>query len=167
MLTPAAVHHVHDAETPPDDERTTEQSFDLLRGGVGCHIEVFGPQTDQQVAHRTAHHIRLKTRLLQGAHHVDGTVVHQAGVDAVHRHRDFHPFAELGLAARCSGGFAQQFIDKFFDQVLVPNSPARGSGEELEYAPSTLLGQCAQARIGVGGHGHIGLFHQRHVVDGV
>jgi hypothetical protein len=44
VLAPAAVHHVHDAEAPADDEGAAEQALDLLRRGVGGHVEVLGPQ---------------------------------------------------------------------------------------------------------------------------
>jgi hypothetical protein len=70
MLAAPAKHHMHDAKAPPDDERAAKQALDLLGCGVGGHIKVFGPQADQQVAHRTTHHIGLKPRVMQGAHHI-------------------------------------------------------------------------------------------------
>ena len=91
MVAPAAVDDMHDAEAPADDERAPEQRFHLLRCGVGGHVKVFGAQAHQQVTHRAAHHVGLVAGLLQGAHHLDGALVHQRGVNVVGGHRHLHP----------------------------------------------------------------------------
>ena len=83
MLTSTAIHHVHDAKPSSNDERPAKQAFDLFRGGVGGHIKIFGAQTQQQVTHRTAHHISLKPRILQSQHHVQGALIDQGNVDAM------------------------------------------------------------------------------------
>ena len=83
VFAPAAEHHVHQAKAPTDDERTPEQALDLLRGGVGGHVEVFGPQTHQQVAHGAAHHVGLEARVLQCLHHAHCVGVQQRQIDAV------------------------------------------------------------------------------------
>ena len=108
-----AIDHVDDTKTPPDDESAAKQAFDLLGRGVGGHVEVFGPQADQQVAHRTADDVGLKTGLLQGADHVEGALVDQVGVDAVLGDGDFDAFAKLG---RFGGRlFAEYFVDEGLD----------------------------------------------------
>ena len=113
VVAPPAVHHVHDAKATPDDESTAKQALDLLGRGVGRHIKVFGAQAQQQVAHRTAHHISLEPSLLQSARDVDGTFVHQVRVDAVHRRGHLGAAAKVGLAA--FGRFAHQLVDELFD----------------------------------------------------
>ena len=65
VLAAAAVHHVHDAKAPADDEGAAEQALDLLGRGVGGDVEVLGPQADQQVAHRAADDVGLVAGLLQ------------------------------------------------------------------------------------------------------
>ena len=120
VFTPPAVHHVHDAKAPPDDEGTAEQAFDLFWRGVGGHVEVFGAQTHQQVAHRAAHDVGLETCLLERAHHVGCPPVHQLGVDAMHIGADLFAFAERRLLAATgtARGLAQQLVDEFFDHGL-------------------------------------------------
>ena len=119
VLAPTAIDHVHDAKTPPDDESAAKQAFDLLGRGVGGHVKVFGAQAKQQVAHGATHDIGHKTGLLQGAHHVDGAVVHQAHVNAMAANGDFDPFAKVGFACACgaAAGQSEQFADEFFDHI--------------------------------------------------
>ena len=93
VVAATAMDHVHDAEAPADDEGPPEQALDLLGRGIGGHVEVLGPQAHQQVAHRAAHHIGPKAGLLQGAHHLDGALVHQRRVDAMRADRHLHPLA--------------------------------------------------------------------------
>ena len=112
VFTATAVHHMHDAKAPPNDEGPAKQALDLFGGGVGGHVKVFGAQAQQQVTHSAAHDVGLKTRLLQGAHHIDSALVHQVRVDAVHTGGHFGAATEIGLAA-CR--LAQQFGDEFFD----------------------------------------------------
>ena len=94
MLTATPVHHMHDTKAPPDDEGPAEQLFDLLGRGVGRHVKVFGPQTQQHVAHSAANDIGLKSGALQGAHHVGGALVHHRRVDAMGADRHIHALAE-------------------------------------------------------------------------
>ena len=113
VVTPPAVDHMHDAKAPTDDEGAPKQAFDLLGRGVGGHVEVFGTQAQQQVTHRTAHDVGLKTGLLQGARHMDGAFVHQIRVDAVNRCRHFGAAAKMGFVA--FGRLAHQLVDELFD----------------------------------------------------
>ena len=120
MFTAAAINHMDDSETSPDDEGTAKQTLDLLGRGIGGHIEILGPQAQQQVAHRAADDVGLKARLLQTLHHVQRPVIHQRRVDPVGCRRDLHPLAEAGaLAPGLRGGrLAQQLVDEFLDHVL-------------------------------------------------
>jgi hypothetical protein len=103
MLAPAAVHHVHDAKPPADDEGTAKQALDLFGRGVGGHVKILGAQAQQQVAHGAADDVGLKTCLLERGHHLGGAAVHQLGVDAVHRGGHLFALAEMGLAAGGAG----------------------------------------------------------------
>ena len=94
-----AKHHVHDAKTPPDQKGAAKQALDLLRCGIGGHIEVFGSQTDQQVAYCTPHHIGLKPRSVQGANHIQRAFIHQRWVDAMGLNGHVNPLAKLGFFA--------------------------------------------------------------------
>ncbi len=60
-----AEHHMHQPKAPPDDARAAEHAAHLFRCGIGRDIEILGDPTQQQVAHRTAHHIGLVARRLQ------------------------------------------------------------------------------------------------------
>ena len=111
VVAATAMHHVHDAKTPTDDEGTAKQTLDLLGCGVGGHIKVLGPQTQQQVAHRTADNVGFKSGLLQCAHNLDCAVVYQFWLDAVFAGGDVAALAKAASGA----GFAQQFVDEFFD----------------------------------------------------
>ena len=51
MLTPPAVHHVHDAKALADDEGAAEQAFDLFRRCISGDIEIFRFDAQQQIAH--------------------------------------------------------------------------------------------------------------------
>ena len=116
MFAAPAVHHMHDAKTPANDEGTPKQALDLLGRGVGGHVEVFGRQADHQVAHRAAHNVGLKARPLQGAEHIAGPLVHQRGIYAMALYAYFFSLAEgqfIGFDA--ARDFAQQFVDEFFD----------------------------------------------------
>jgi len=119
MLAPPAVHHVHDAKTPPDDEGAAEQRLDLLGRGVGGHVEVLGPQPQQQVAHRAAHHVGLEARLLQRGDHVFRAFVDQGRIDLVNLCRHLLALAEAALALCAAGGLAEQLVDEFLDHLLV------------------------------------------------
>jgi hypothetical protein len=118
VLAAAPVHHVHDAEAPPDDEGATEQPLDLLGRGIGRHVEVLGPQAQQQVAHRAAHHVGLEAGLLQGGDHVLRAFVDQGRIDPVNLRRHFLALAEAALSLCAAGGFAEQLVDEFLDHWL-------------------------------------------------
>jgi hypothetical protein len=94
MLAPAAIHHVHDAKAPPDDESPAKQAFNLLGRGIGGHVKVLGAQAHQQVAHGATDNVGFKTGLLEGVHHVAGAFVHQFRVNAVLGSRDFLTLAK-------------------------------------------------------------------------
>ena len=98
VFTPAAIDHVHDAKTSANNEGAPEQAFDLLWGGVGGHVKVFGAQAQQQVAHRATHYKSLKPALLEGAHHVHGALVYQLYINAVVTEGQFAAFAKIGRA---------------------------------------------------------------------
>ena len=66
----AAETHVHDLEAAADDPAAFEQALNLLRRGVGDHVEVLGLAAAQQVAQTAAHQIGLKTLLVQPIQHV-------------------------------------------------------------------------------------------------
>ena len=116
VLAPASENHVHDAKTPPDDEGPAKQLLDLLGRGVGGDIKVFGAQTQQHIAHRTADDVGLKPGTLQRAHHVGGPLVHHGRVNAMGAGGYVSAFAK----ARCAAGasFTQKFFDEFFDHVV-------------------------------------------------
>jgi hypothetical protein len=122
VLAAPAVHHVHDAKAPPDDEGAAKQRLDLLGRGVGGHVEVLGAQAQQQVAHRAAHHVGLVARLLQRRDHVFRAFVDQGRIDLVHFGRHLLALAEAALALRAVGGLAEQLVDEFLDHLLVGSS---------------------------------------------
>ncbi len=115
VLTAATIDHVHDAKTPPDDEGAAKQVLDLLGRGVGGHVKVFRAQAEQQIAHRTADDIGLETRLLQGVHHVQGALIHQLGVDAMHA--GGHVFALAKFARGFAAGLSQQLVKECLDHA--------------------------------------------------
>ena len=115
VVAAAAVDHVHDAKAPADDEGAAEQVFHLLGRGAGGDVKVLRTQAEQQVANRTAHDIGLEPGLFERVHHVERALVHQLGVDAVHRHRHIFALAELGGLGARAAGLAQQLVDEFFD----------------------------------------------------
>ena len=115
MLAATPIHHVHDAKPPPDDEGPAEQALDLLGRGIGGHVEILGPQAQQQIAHRAAHHIGFVARPLQGGDDVEGALVDQRRIDAVDRGRYFLALAEARLASGSRIGFSEQFVDEILD----------------------------------------------------
>ena len=131
MLAPAPVHHVHDAKTPPDDEGAPEQALDLLRRGVGGHVEVFGREAHQQVAHRAADDVGLKAAFLQGAHHVGGAFVDFRRVNAVVAGGHFLTLAKFWFFGAAARGFIKQVFDEFFDQLLVRFKACTSAGLTL------------------------------------
>ena len=60
---------MHNRKTPSDNAATAENFAHFFRRGIGSHIKVFWLQPQQQIAYRTAHHISLKTGLVQTLNH--------------------------------------------------------------------------------------------------
>ncbi|OQC09210.1 MAG: hypothetical protein BWX79_01475 [Alphaproteobacteria bacterium ADurb.Bin100] len=114
MLAPAPENHVHDAKTASDDKRPPEQGFHLLGRGVGGDVKVLRAQSDQKIPHGAAHDIGLVAALLERAHHVEGPLIDQFGVDTVNVDCDLLAFAEPGLAGT-GAGLSKQFVDEFLD----------------------------------------------------
>ncbi len=110
---------MHDAKAPADDEGAPEQALDLLRRGVGGHVEVLRPKAQQQVAHGAAHDIGFEAAFLEGVDHVAGPLVDQGGIDAVFLGTDLLALAEAGPLARCR--FAQQLVNEFLDHFFSSN----------------------------------------------
>ena len=123
VVAAPAMHHVHDAKTPANDEGAAKTGFHFLGRGVGGHIKVFRLQADQQIAHCAAHDVSLKAALLQGAHHVQGAFVHQLVVDAVFLFADDAAFAKAGFGR--NGCFAQQAVNYFFNHGVSKRSRIR------------------------------------------
>jgi len=123
MLAAPAVDDVDDAKAPADDEGAAKQRLDLLGRRVGRHVEVLGPQADQQIAYCAADDVGLKTRLLEHMHHIHRALVDQLDVDAV-----VLEFKVVALAERrffdtrggrlVAAGFAEQLVDEFFDHEM-------------------------------------------------
>src|SRR5690606_31647202 len=61
----AAEHHVRQTEAATDQPAVAEQVLDLLRRGVGGHVEILGRTADQQVAHGAADQERVEAAVLQ------------------------------------------------------------------------------------------------------
>ena len=95
MFAAPAVDDVDDAKATADDKSTAEQLLDLLGRGVGGDVKVLGAQPDQQVAHRTAHDVGLKTRVFQGTNHIHGLVIDQTDVNPVDSDAYVFAFAEF------------------------------------------------------------------------
>src|SRR5690606_718806 len=65
----AAVDHVGQAEAAADQAAVAEQLLDLLRRGVGGHVEILGMHPQQQVADRAADQVGAKAGLAQPVEH--------------------------------------------------------------------------------------------------
>ena len=61
----------------PKSTTLTKFFFPLRRCGVRRHVEVFGPQADQQIAHRAADDVGLEAGVGERAHDLDGALVDQ------------------------------------------------------------------------------------------
>ena len=114
MLTASAVHHMHNSKTATNDEGPSEQGLDFLWRGICCHIEIFGTQTQQQIANRAAHHIGLITSVLQRSNHIQCAVVDQAWIDTMNGCWNFNTLAKVSCSMRATG-FTQYFLYEFFD----------------------------------------------------
>ena len=119
VLAATTEHHVHQAEAPADDEGPPEQGLDLLRRGVGGHVEVLGAHADDEVAHRTAHDVGLVACVLERAHHARRVGIDEAGIDAVLVGGDLGAPAQWdGRRGRRLGrraGLAEQPADELLD----------------------------------------------------
>ncbi len=65
----AAEHHVRQAEAAADQPAVAEQLLDLLRRGVGGHVEILGPPPHQQVADGAADQVGTEPGLAQAVEH--------------------------------------------------------------------------------------------------
>ena len=108
---------MHDAKTSPDDEGAPEQRLDLLRGGVGGHVEVLGSQPEQQIAHRTAHDVSLVTGIDQRLHDLDSTLIDQSRVNLVFGLGHLDTLAMRVLGTCRPGRFAHQLVEEFLDHA--------------------------------------------------
>ena len=61
--------HMNDLKAASNDSGIAKALFDLLRGGIGGHVEVLGVFADQKIAHRSPDHVGVKTVLLQLLNH--------------------------------------------------------------------------------------------------
>ena len=71
----AALHHMHNLKPPPDNPAAAKQTMHLLGRGAGCHIKILRLDAQQQIAHRTAHQIRLKPRPMQALQHPQSRLI--------------------------------------------------------------------------------------------
>ena len=129
VLAATAIDHVNNAKASANDEGAAKQAFDLLRRGIGGHVEVFRAQTHQQVAHGAANDKGLVARVLEHMHHIHGAFVDQLDVDAVVFQGKVLALAKFGGFDACGTrrravGFAKQFVDEFFDHVSQMKSEA-------------------------------------------
>ena len=136
MLAAPAINDVNNAKTPPNDEGAAKQRFDLLGRGVGGHVEIFRAQANEQIAHRAADDVSLKTGLLERAYYVHRPFIDQFRVNAVLLGTNVvalakQRFFDSGRAWRVAGlgagllavyraaFFAKQLADEFFDHDLL------------------------------------------------
>ena len=109
-----AEHHMHQLEAPPDDARTAEHAAHLLRRGIGRHIEILGDTIQQQIAHRTAHHIGLIACRLQPVGDFQRAVADLLARHAMQFERD-----HLGISYRSGfGRLAEYTLEEFFDHAI-------------------------------------------------
>jgi hypothetical protein len=92
--------------------RSPEQALDLLGRSIGRHVEVLGPQAQQQIPNGTANDIGLMAGLLQSADHLDRAFIDLLLVNAVSVNRHLGAQTKTGFPAR---GFPQQTCDELFD----------------------------------------------------
>lgn len=72
-----------DLKTPADDAAAAEEFVHLFGRGIGCDIEIFGFDAEQQIPDRAADHISLKPRPFQTAYDVFGGKAQHFGTDVV------------------------------------------------------------------------------------
>ena len=76
-----AKYHMGQTEAASHQTAVGEEFADLLRGGVGRHIEILGRSAQQQIAHTSAHQIGLITCFIQAIEHLQGVVTDLASRD--------------------------------------------------------------------------------------
>ncbi len=76
--------HVHDLEPAADDAGAAEQLLHLVGRGVGCDVEVFRLDAEQQIAHRAADDKRAMPASLQTFGDANRVPRDQRLIDAVH-----------------------------------------------------------------------------------
>ncbi len=75
--------HVGESKAASDETSAAEQSLDLLRLGVGDHVEVLGLATEQEVSYAAAHQVRLEARLLKRVEDLQGAAADVGARDGV------------------------------------------------------------------------------------
>jgi hypothetical protein len=80
------VGHVHQPEAPADDAAVGEQALGRARMGRGGHVEVLGPAAQEQIAHATAHQVRLVAMSLQSRDDAQCVLVQRLGGDVARGH---------------------------------------------------------------------------------
>jgi hypothetical protein len=61
--------HMNDLKAASNDSGIAKALLDLLRSGIGGHVEVLGVLADQKIAHRSPDHVGVETVLLQLLNH--------------------------------------------------------------------------------------------------
>ena len=112
-------HNVHDLETPTDDAAAAENLSYLFRSGIGGDIEVFGLDTEQQIAYRPADHISLESFVVQAADDFFRRKTEHVLADTVCRKRD-----NFFVHRRFAAFAGQNFVQPFFQHILIlPSRP--------------------------------------------
>ncbi len=68
----AAETHVHDTEAAADDARIAKQLLDLLRRGVGGHVEILGSDPEQGITQAASDQIGFVAGVVQAIEHLEG-----------------------------------------------------------------------------------------------
>ena len=105
-----ALHHVHNLKPPPNNPTAAKQPLHLFRRRTRCHVKILRLNPQQQIAHRTAHQISLKPRLMQALQHPQRCLI---------AHRQFHRMAHTTHLARRTF-FRQHALHPFFKHTRLP-----------------------------------------------
>ena len=114
---------MHDLEAASDDEGAAEQAFDLFGRGIGGHIEIFGLDAQQQVAHSAADNKGLEACLLQrmgDAHRIGGDV---GRIDAMLRRAEYDGCLAFARLAGGAQNAANKFLNHQTDSVWASHAP--------------------------------------------
>ena len=113
-------HHMHNLETPPDNPAALEHAAYLFRKGIGGHVKIFRRFAQQQITHRTADQIRLKTGTVQTRQHFQHSMV--ANIQCHRMTGSLHFIAVLFLfrAAPCLQPFFQHKLPSIMCRLLLP-----------------------------------------------